>query len=166
MTSVVELCENENVEPDTNAAAQSDEPPHKRQKTSLSTSFSTPQKATSSVPSYVFPLSLKPSKKRKVRSPNRETAENEVKQYLTREFGATTLRESFNNPLKFWLSDEAQDLFPNLAKVALKILTIPATSAAVERLFSLAKNLLSDKRLRLKTDKVGMLCLLNKALQL
>ena len=70
------------------------------------------------------------------------------------------LMESFENPLKFWLAKES--LFPNLCKVALQILCIPATSCEPERTFSLSGNVVNDKRSRLDPKNVGMIVEMNK----
>jgi hypothetical protein len=57
-------------------------------------------------------------------------------------------------PVTWW-----QTLFAHtdLGKIAVKILTIPATSAAVERSFSTFSNIHSKKRNRLKTNTAGKL---------
>jgi hypothetical protein len=44
--------------------------------------------------------------------------------------------EDFNNPLEWWKGNEKQ--YPLLARVARKVLAIPATSASSERVFSAA----------------------------
>jgi len=50
---------------------------------------------------------------------------------------------------KWWLEPTQQKNFPNLSKMALDILSIPAMSADPERLFSGAKITISDRRNRL-----------------
>jgi len=52
----------------------------------------------------------------------------------------------------WWLEERQQRLYPNLAKMAVDILTIPAMSAAPERLFSSANTTISDRRNRLHGD--------------
>jgi hypothetical protein len=52
----------------------------------------------------------------------------------------------------WWLEERQQRLYPNLSKMALDILTIPAMSAAHERLFSSANIIISDRRNRLHSD--------------
>ena len=52
----------------------------------------------------------------------------------------------------WWLEDRQQRLYPNLSKMALDILTVPAMSAAPERLFSSANITISDRRNRLHSD--------------
>ncbi len=50
---------------------------------------------------------------------------------------------------KWWLKPTQQKNYPNLSKMALDILLIPAMSADPERLFSSAKITVSDRRNRL-----------------
>ena len=52
----------------------------------------------------------------------------------------------------WWLEERQQRLYPNLSKMALDMLTIPAMSAAPERLFSSANITISDRRNRLHGD--------------
>jgi hypothetical protein len=52
----------------------------------------------------------------------------------------------------WWLEERQQRLYPNLSRMALDILTIPAMSAAPERLFSSANITISDRRNRLHSD--------------
>jgi hypothetical protein len=52
----------------------------------------------------------------------------------------------------WWLEERQQRLYPNLYKMALDILTIPAMSAAPERLFSSANITISDRRNSLHSD--------------
>ena len=56
----------------------------------------------------------------------------------------------FNDPLEWW--KQHQTMFPNLVKLAVLYLPIQATSAPSERIFSMAKLLISDKRNRLGTE--------------
>jgi hypothetical protein len=53
---------------------------------------------------------------------------------------------------KWWLEDTQQTLYPNLSKMALDLLSIPAMSAEPERLFSDTKITLQDRRNRLGID--------------
>ncbi|RXN15706.1 zinc finger BED domain-containing 1-like protein [Labeo rohita] len=66
------------------------------------------------------------------------------------------------NPLQWWKENEQE--FPRLAKVAQKILCIPATSVASERLFSSSGNIQTVFRSSLKPDKLNMLVFLHKNL--
>jgi len=52
----------------------------------------------------------------------------------------------------WWLKERQRRLYPNLSKMALNILIIPAMSAAPERLFSSANITISDRRNRLHGD--------------
>ena len=56
-------------------------------------------------------------------------------------------------PLKWW--KEQENIFPNIARLARRILCIPATSAPVERVFSTAGNTITKKRSRLACEKAG-----------
>jgi hypothetical protein len=51
--------------------------------------------------------------------------------------------------LEFWKSHQSQ--FPVLAKLAKKYLSVQASSAAVERMFSIAGHIFAPKRRKLKT---------------
>lgn len=57
------------------------------------------------------------------------------------------------NPLDFWKNKN--DSYPILAKVAARILGVPATSGAVEREFSYTGNIITQKRARLSPDVVN-----------
>lgn len=59
------------------------------------------------------------------------------------------------DPLLWW-----QTLFPKsvLGQAALKILSVPATSASVERSFSTFSHIHNKKRNRLNTDRAGKIC--------
>ena len=52
----------------------------------------------------------------------------------------------------WWLEKTQQISYPNLSRMALDILSIPAMSADPERLFSSAKLLISDLRNKLSMD--------------
>ena len=65
--------------------------------------------------------------------------EREIDEYIR-----TIKSTSFTCPLDFWKNNEGK--FPLLAKSAKKFLGIPATSAATERLFSIAGHIFSLKR--------------------
>ncbi|KAK7137431.1 hypothetical protein R3I93_017500 [Phoxinus phoxinus] len=66
------------------------------------------------------------------------------------------------DPLQWWKDNEEE--FPRLAKLAQKILCIPATSVASERLFSSSGNIQTVFRSSLKPDKLNMLVFLHKNL--
>ena len=54
-------------------------------------------------------------------------------------------------PLKFWKENHSR--WPNLSKLAMKVLGVPATSASVERMFSITGHIFQSKRRRM-TDKL------------
>jgi hypothetical protein len=53
------------------------------------------------------------------------------------------------DPRHWWLEEIQQKVYPNLSKMALDMLSIPAMSAEPERLFSGAKISITDRRNRL-----------------
>ena len=57
------------------------------------------------------------------------------------------------NPLSFW--KKRHESYPVLAKVAARVLAVPATSAAVERELSFSGNIITQKRSRLSPDMVN-----------
>ena len=52
--------------------------------------------------------------------------------------------KSYADPLVFWKCHESQ--FPHLAQLAKKFLAVPASLAAVERMFSFSGHILTNKR--------------------
>jgi len=56
----------------------------------------------------------------------------------------------------WWLLPEQQRDYPNLSRMALDMLSIPAMSASIERLFSSANITVSDRRNRLSPDTIEM----------
>lgn len=64
-----------------------------------------------------------------------------------------------DNPLSWWKSREK--MYPHLAKIAKKVLCVPATSVPSERIFSKAGQLISDRRSRLKPSNVETILFLN-----
>lgn len=60
--------------------------------------------------------------------------------------------EQVNDLVDRWRVQETQT--PQLTQMALDLLSIPAMSAKCERVFSSAKQLLTDRRNRLKTDVI------------
>jgi hypothetical protein len=63
------------------------------------------------------------------------------------------------NPLHFWKHNYS--LYPRLARIAKRVFAVPATSAAVEREFSLAGNIVTKKRSRLSPGTVNDIIFLN-----
>jgi hypothetical protein len=63
-----------------------------------------------------------------------------------------------DSPIDYWISKRV--VWPQLARMALDVFTLPAMSDEPERVFSIAGNLLAPRRRRLKGDGVEqMLCL-------
>jgi hypothetical protein len=60
---------------------------------------------------------------------------------------------SFNNPLDWWRLKQQQ--YPLLASIACKVLAIPATSAPLERVFSVAGITIAKERSRLDPSNAG-----------
>ena len=59
------------------------------------------------------------------------------------------------NPIQYWLLHEKQ--FPTLARLALDIYSIPASSADCERTFSELGDLLGTRRLRMRPELIAAL---------
>jgi hypothetical protein len=55
----------------------------------------------------------------------------------------------FDDVRDWWLEPQQQAVYPNLSKMALNLLSIPAMSAAPERLFSSCKITITDRRNKL-----------------
>src|SRR5947199_13715 len=64
------------------------------------------------------------------------------------------------NPLSWWATNKNQ--YPILHQVAMKYLSIPATSVPSERLFSDAKNLVTPQRTRLDSSIINQLMFLKR----
>ncbi|CAF2958136.1 unnamed protein product [Rotaria sp. Silwood2] len=67
------------------------------------------------------------------------------------------------NVLSYWNSNKS--LYPNLAQIAKRILSIPATNTSVERLFSHSGNTVTNRRRRLDADKVNNLLFIKRNLR-
>ena len=63
----------------------------------------------------------------------------------------------FDDVRKWWLLPEQKRDYPNLSRMALDILSIPAMSASIERLFSSANITVSDRRNRLTPDTIEII---------
>ncbi|KAH8026488.1 hypothetical protein HPB51_020980 [Rhipicephalus microplus] len=88
-----------------------------------------------------------------------ESVPSQVVEYL----GAPVLPQS-ENPLEWWKTHGSR-LYPALAKVAQKQLSIPATQSRSERLFSIARNVVSSRRELLLPDHVEQLVFLHENLR-
>ena len=61
--------------------------------------------------------------------------------------------KTYSNPLLFW--KEYQQLFPHLSKLACRIFSIPCSSAAVERTFSAAGQVVNQRRSNLDPSSLN-----------
>jgi zinc finger BED domain-containing protein 1 (E3 SUMO-protein ligase ZBED1) len=80
---------------------------------------------------------------------------DEVKSYLE-----LSLAPENENPLEWW--KVRMQAFPYLSKLALKYLSIPASSVSSERLFSDAGNIINQKRTRLNCNLVAKMLFLKR----
>ncbi|XP_014550433.1 hypothetical protein COCVIDRAFT_115467 [Bipolaris victoriae FI3] len=71
-------------------------------------------------------------------------ANDEFERWKQHEPRAVRDSEHHNNPIKYWLS--VSDRYPRLSKLALDILSIPASSCECERVFSELGDLLQPRR--------------------
>jgi hypothetical protein len=62
-----------------------------------------------------------------------------------------------DDPIAWWMEDTQRREYPNLSKMAINILSIPAMSADVERLFSSSGLTLSNRRNRMSTEMLEAL---------
>jgi len=63
--------------------------------------------------------------------------------------------------MKFWLSTEVKNKFPLLSRIAIGVLSIPASSSSSERAFSCSGSTVSKKRTRLSSSTVDSIVTLN-----
>jgi hypothetical protein len=66
------------------------------------------------------------------------------------------------NVLIYWNNNKSS--YPTLAKIAQRVLSIPATNTSVERLFSDSGNTITNRRTRLQTSKVNQLLFIRRNL--
>lgn len=85
----------------------------------------------------------------------KENPESEVNRYCGE---IVEMTENFNL-MEWWQTNQTK--YPRLSKLALQLHSMPASSAAAERSFSLAGNIISEKRNRLGKDSVDSLLFLN-----
>lgn len=82
---------------------------------------------------------------------------DELDRYLSSDADPT-----INSPLAWWISQDARAAYPNLSRMAVSYLTIPATSVAVEQLFSKGRIFVSHLRNGLSAESIrALLCLNN-----
>jgi hypothetical protein len=70
---------------------------------------------------------------------------------------------SEGDPLQWW--SLKMGAYPSLAKLARHILAVPASSVLAERIFSLAGNIVSNKRTKLTPANVDALVFLAKNME-
>ncbi|CAF4071187.1 unnamed protein product [Rotaria sordida] len=68
------------------------------------------------------------------------------------------------NVLSYWNSNKS--LYPNLAQIAKRVLSIPATNTSVERLFSHSGNTITNRRTCLDANKVNHLLFIKRNLRI
>jgi hypothetical protein len=80
------------------------------------------------------------------------TGPSKVLDELTTYLNESIIEQEDQNwsPLQYWKRNA--DRFKNLSEIALHLFCIPASSANIERVFSVAKDILSAKRNRMKSD--------------
>jgi hypothetical protein len=89
-------------------------------------------------------------------------ARHELETYLQMDLTKCKYSDNENdNPLIFW--KEQACLLPNLSKLAKTILCIPASSAAVERAFSAAGVVVSQRRNNINPSTVNDIILVRSA---
>ena len=92
---------------------------------------------------------------------NDQLPENPVEAEVNRYF--MDQGDKSGDPLLWWKNREV--LYPILSKLAKKYLAIPASSVPSERIFSLAGNLVTKKRVNLLPENVDLLIFLNKNIE-
>ncbi|CAF1549482.1 unnamed protein product, partial [Didymodactylos carnosus] len=73
----------------------------------------------------------------------KDKVKDEVQQYIEMKL---TDDQQYLNPLSFWKEKQNQKFFPNLARLAKRYFSIPCSSAAVEREFSAAGQIVNQRR--------------------
>ena len=71
---------------------------------------------------------------------------------------------NYNDPMKFWKENESQ--FPELKQLATEFLSIPATSAPSERVWSRASRVISAKHSRLDPEVTSHMLFAQENVQL
>lgn len=88
-----------------------------------------------------------------------ESAEQELRRFVVEQGLNPETQQTSTDELSWWCRHQFS--FPSLARLAVKYLVIPPSSAASERVFSLAGNIVTNKRNRLGDDTVDALVFLN-----
>ena len=92
----------------------------------------------------------------------RIAAQQELDTYLQTIYDKKSKDRAWRNPLRYWMSDGVKSMFPHLHIIAIWILSIPASSCACERLFSIAALVLSSRRHKMNPDTLAAICTLKK----
>ena len=110
-----------------------------------SDSVSPPPAKARSVESDFFGFMSSPSAQHTIRP--QTGAKAEMEEYLSQPCTCTDMK---SDPLAYWKAQQSN--YPILSKLACRCLSVPATSAPVERLFSIAGKTFRPDRCRLKDD--------------
>ncbi|CAF4280262.1 unnamed protein product [Rotaria magnacalcarata] len=78
--------------------------------------------------------------------------QDEVDRYISLTLGED---EQYSNPLDFWKKKDTQLAFPNLFQLAKRYFSIPCSSSAVERQFSAAGQIITQRRANLDPATVN-----------
>ncbi len=97
-------------------------------------------------------------------SPEKVSDASETKSEFDRYIEDKTKIDINMNVLVYWQDNKSS--YPTLAKIARRILSIPATNTSVERLFSDSGNTITSRRTRLQTSKVNQLLFIRRNLSL
>lgn len=87
----------------------------------------------------------------------------EIDDYLTADFNENIVGNNNSDDidiLLFWR--QQQSLYPVLSSIAKVVYAIPASNTIIERLFSKAKNVVTEKRTRLDCEKINQILFLQK----
>ncbi|CAF4219378.1 unnamed protein product [Rotaria sordida] len=95
-------------------------------------------------------------------SPNELQDEKSTKTEFDRYIEDNTKIDKDMNILIYWKNNKSS--YSTLAKIAKRILSIPATNTSVERLFSDSGNTITNRRTRLQTSKVNQLLFIRRNL--
>jgi hypothetical protein len=98
---------------------------------------------------------------RSLELPENLTCAQEVKDFLTLRQGIANTGV-YQDPWEFWRTYRRD--YPTLARLAAKMLIIPATSVPIERLFSKLKHMVPDHRTSLKPERVQQLMIVKENL--
>ena len=90
--------------------------------------------------------------------------EDELQKYMDEgNLTVLTNNNEYNNPLSWWETKQLK--FPTVAKLVRKYLSIPATSASSEQIFSKARRIITGDRNRLAPEIAGTLFHINDNLE-